>query len=611
MSAPRKSQISEKKRNPNIKKSVIFDQFDINKDHLKVEFWDTNEEKNEDVKIGESSLSLERFKNGEEQIVVLNLTEVSTITLHITPIDFPSSSDKKMLMDQESNQSLQSSSSNLIDLSSSYDNLYRSSSPSVNLSSSSSLNDSSSALNQSSSSTSYDISSSLLNQPLSSSSYSQSPSSSSQSLPKPDFNSLQMNMNYSSPSSSLQDVPSNSGLSYSIVDQPKPLIHNYQKPKYELTFYKQEDIKRDFPQLARGSYGTVYTGYVTGIKDKIVIKDMEIRDHNTINEWRKEIDMMNKTRCPYVVDVIGYSSMKNILTIIMEYMPKGSLYNLIHEKKENLSLIQRMRMARHCALGLEYLHSKEIIHRDIKSMNILVANDYSCKLTDFGTAKNMAQNMQFQLNTANSGTPLWMAPEVKHGMAYDYSADIYSLGLVLYELFEQRLPHFNQMTQSVELPSSFQSCKIVFSCINPVPKKRPTASAVVANLNNMITNVLEKVESYLMKEDKSTLDKIKNTENLTLYTYLLQMDPKEADSLISKAFGDPEGKGFPKQPQQQPQQSYSPHMQMMPQQISFQQPQPYQPNFYQQPQMIPQMFPPQMPYQMPYGQIPQFGYPPL
>jgi len=84
---------------------------------------------------------------------------------------------------------------------------------------------------------------------------------------------------------------------------------------------------------------------------------------------------------PYLVKIYGYIRTRKMLGIVLEYMEKGSLFDLLHKRKERLSQLQRVRMGRHCALGLAYLHTKNVIHRDIKSMNILVSNDYKCKIT--------------------------------------------------------------------------------------------------------------------------------------------------------------------------------------------------------------------------------------
>lgn len=318
--------------------------------------------------------------------------------------------------------------------------------------------------------------------------------------------------------------------------------------KKSLTRFEPEQIKRDMPHLSRGSFGIVYTGKVPGVKEKIVIKDMELLSVRSMEEWKKEIELMCFTKCQYTVDIIGYSTSPKLLTIVMEYMQKGSLFDVLHKRKEKLSTLQRMRMARHCALGIQRLHNCGVIHRDVKSMNILVTEDYSCKLTDFGCGKiiNDGVNSTNHLNTSNSGTPLWMAPEVKHGYVYDYAADIYSLGLVIYELFENELPVYNVATQSVQLPRAFKSQDIVLRCIAKKPQDRLKADQVVEYLNIMIDRVLKKVRMSLTKDEekavKSYTSKLKSKKDLAdkeliaLYNVLLEKDPLYVDKLIDKAF---------------------------------------------------------------------------
>eukprot|EP01122_Echinamoeba_exundans_P009577 TRINITY_DN3422_c0_g1_i1.p1 TRINITY_DN3422_c0_g1~~TRINITY_DN3422_c0_g1_i1.p1 ORF type:complete len:924 (+),score=140.10 TRINITY_DN3422_c0_g1_i1:50-2821(+) len=312
-----------------------------------------------------------------------------------------------------------------------------------------------------------------------------------------------------------------------------------------------KSIQRDFPHIAKGSFGVVFTGRVAGIPiDKVVIKDMEVHNQRNIDDWKKEIAMMARMRSPYVVEVLGYCSSGHILTIVMEFMKKGSLYDVLHQRKEPLSLLQRMRMARQCALSVAHLHSAAVIHRDIKSMNILCTEDYICKLTDFGCAKLINDRTIF--NTANSGTPLWMAPEVRAGQ-YDYSADVYSLGLVLYELFENKLPFYDQMRQCVILPKQFQSASVVLPCVAAKPSSRPTAAQVVKVLDMMIRNVVGKVRKHLPPEEEyllfngpapvspseNDLPEDLDAELKRLYTHLLSKNPVVVDQLIARVFNQP------------------------------------------------------------------------
>jgi len=245
---------------------------------------------------------------------------------------------------------------------------------------------------------------------------------------------------------------------------------------------------------------------------------------------------MNQNQSPYVVDVYGYTNDRTIVTIVMEYMAKGDLFTILHKKMEPLSVLQRLRMARHCALGLALLHQHHVIHRDVKSLNILVTEEYSCKLTDFGCAKLVNDRQMF--NTANSGTPLWMAPEVKRGQ-YTFSADIFSVGLVFYELFERKLPGWDDNRKIIILPNQFQSYSMVIPCVNTVPERRPTAGQVVKALDNMIVGIVESIKTNLPQVEQESLattteDQDLDNDLLRLYKHLLSRSPEDVDSLINK-----------------------------------------------------------------------------
>jgi len=163
-----------------------------------------------------------------------------------------------------------------------------------------------------------------------------------------------------------------------------------------LVHYKMSDIHRIHPHIARGGFGMVFKGHVPGTSETVVIKDLEIQNEKSVEDWKKEVAVMCQNRSAYIAEIYGYASENNTLTIVMEYFEFGDLFGILHKKadKHPLSLLQRMRMARHCTLGVAFLHKKNIIHRDIKSMNVLVRSDYACKLTDFGCAKLVHEQQQ-------------------------------------------------------------------------------------------------------------------------------------------------------------------------------------------------------------------------
>lgn len=325
----------------------------------------------------------------------------------------------------------------------------------------------------------------------------------------------------------------------------------YQNPKdpaskelKQLLQYNPKHIHRDFPQIARGGFGIVFKGHVPGIDEFVVIKDLEVRDQRSIDDWTKEVTVMEQTRSPYIAEIFGYSSQLNILTIVMEYFPRGDLFGVLHKKRDQnpLSMLQRMRMARHTVLGIAFLHEKNILHRDIKSMNVLVTDDYSCKITDFGCAKVAGEQ---QLHTIAAGTPLWMAPEVKVGSIYGLPADIYSLGLVLYEIFERSLPFYDQDQNCVMLPNQFQSSTLVLPCLALYPDHRPTANNVVKALDDTIKKTCSAVANILSQSDKAAVKAEYEKENhhdeveglmSETYRFLLTKPPQEVDKLINSAF---------------------------------------------------------------------------
>lgn len=145
-------------------------------------------------------------------------------------------------------------------------------------------------------------------------------------------------------------------------------------PVRPLKQFTDSQLKRD-KEIGKGAFGTVYVGEAQGLKGKVVIKDQKVRSPDSIDEWRKEVEIMQKNRSPHIAEVLGYGQTAQILTIIMEFFPHGDLFcplsfssapsyslasssstAVLHKKRVPLNFIQRMRMARHCALGIKYLH---------------------------------------------------------------------------------------------------------------------------------------------------------------------------------------------------------------------------------------------------------------
>ncbi|XP_060873154.1 serine/threonine-protein kinase 3-like [Metopolophium dirhodum] len=190
-------------------------------------------------------------------------------------------------------------------------------------------------------------------------------------------------------------------------------------------------------KLGEGSYGSVFkalhkeSGQVLAIKQVSVDTDLQ--------EIIKEISIMQQCYSPYVVKYYGSYFKNTDLWIIMEYCGAGSVYDIMRLRKKTLSEDEIATILSDTLKGLEYLHLRRKIHRDIKAGNILLNSEGHAKLADFGVARQLTDTMAKRITLI--GTPFWMAPEVILEVGYDCVADIWSLGITALEMAEGKPPY--------------------------------------------------------------------------------------------------------------------------------------------------------------------------
>ena len=192
-------------------------------------------------------------------------------------------------------------------------------------------------------------------------------------------------------------------------------------------------------KLGEGSFGIVFKGTFRG--HDVAIKRMKvIQTKDSIEEFNKELSMLDKFRSNYIVYFYGSVISSNLLSMVTEFAPHGSMTTLIRERFENEDV--KVKIIIDCAKGIEYLHRNGILHRDIKPDNFLifdvVNNDKSivnAKLTDFGSSRNINMMMTNLTFTRGIGTPKYMAPEILNKEHYKKPADIYSFAVTMYEFF--------------------------------------------------------------------------------------------------------------------------------------------------------------------------------
>lgn len=116
----------------------------------------------------------------------------------------------------------------------------------------------------------------------------------------------------------------------------------------------------------------------------------------------------------------------------MEYMEGGSLFDYLHIKGYKLTESKIVQICRHVAIAMCYLHSKDIVHCDLKSSNLLLDRYWKIKISDFGLSRIIDPNTNKQQRSTRLGTPQWMAPEVMRGEKYQPACDVYSFGMILW-----------------------------------------------------------------------------------------------------------------------------------------------------------------------------------
>lgn len=194
-------------------------------------------------------------------------------------------------------------------------------------------------------------------------------------------------------------------------------------------------------ELGRGGFGVVYKGELED-GTKIAVKRMEagVICSKQLDEFRAEIAVLSKVRHRHLVSLFGYSTECNERLLVYEYMPQGALsQHLFHWKSLNLEPLswkRRLSIALDVARGMEYLHNlahQSFIHRDLKSSNILLDDEYRAKVSDFGLVK-LAPDREKSVMTRLAGTFGYLAPEYAVTGKVSTKVDVFSFGVVLMEL---------------------------------------------------------------------------------------------------------------------------------------------------------------------------------
>ncbi|EOA32904.1 hypothetical protein CARUB_v10016229mg [Capsella rubella] len=251
-------------------------------------------------------------------------------------------------------------------------------------------------------------------------------------------------------------------------------------------------------QIGQGSCGTVYHGLWFGSDVAVKVFSKQEYSKEVIKSFGQEVSLMKRLRHPNVLLFMGAVTSPQRLCIVSEFVPRGSLFRLLQKGISKLDWRRRINMALDIARGMNYLHccSPPIIHRDLKSSNLLVDRNWTVKVADFGLSRIKYQT--YLSSKSGKGTPQWMAPEVLRNESADEKSDIYSFGVVLWELATEKIPWENLnsmqvigavgfMNQRLEIRKDIDPAwiSLVESCWQSDTKLRPTFQELMQKLKDL------------------------------------------------------------------------------------------------------------------------------
>ncbi|XP_026224767.1 raf-1 proto-oncogene, serine/threonine kinase a isoform X1 [Anabas testudineus] len=285
-------------------------------------------------------------------------------------------------------------------------------------------------------------------------------------------------------------------------------------------------------RIGSGSFGTVYKGKWHG---DVAVKILKVTDPTPeqFQAFRNEVAVLRKTRHVNILLFMGYMTKDN-LAIVTQWCEGSSLYKHIHVLETNFKMIQLIDIARQTAQGMDYLHAKNIIHRDMKSNNIFLHEGLTVKIGDFGLATVKARWSGSHQVEQPSGSILWMAPEVirmQDNNPYSFQSDVYSYGIVLFELMTGELPYSQIANRdqiifmvgrgylSPDLSKLYKNCpkamkRLVADCIKKSKDERPLFPQILSSIE-LLQHALPKINR---SASEPSLHRASHTEDINACT---------------------------------------------------------------------------------------------
>lgn len=251
-------------------------------------------------------------------------------------------------------------------------------------------------------------------------------------------------------------------------------------------------------QVGSGGFGVVFRGKFRG--EIVAIKKIHsqaLSNPASIAEFQSEVAVLCTLEHPNVLKFMGACVKPPNLMIITEFMARGTLFDVLHRSQMKVTWPMRRSMALDTAKGIRYLHDSKLLHRDLKSSNLMLDDNFKCAVGDFGLTRISSGAIAAQM-TGQCGTFQYMAPEILRSKPYSEKADVFSFGILLWELVARKLPFFGMQPMQVGIAVAQQGmrptmppkippplAKLIKACWHEDPNRRPSMAQVQELLTKM------------------------------------------------------------------------------------------------------------------------------
>uniref|UniRef100_A0AAY4DNA6 non-specific serine/threonine protein kinase n=1 Tax=Denticeps clupeoides TaxID=299321 RepID=A0AAY4DNA6_9TELE len=309
-------------------------------------------------------------------------------------------------------------------------------------------------------------------------------------------------------------------------DEKKKVHRGFRDSSYYWEVHPTEVTR--IKRIGAGSFGTVYKGKWHG---DVAIKILKVTDPTPeqLQAFKNEMQVLRKTRHVNILLFMGFMTKPNF-AIITQWCEGSSLYRHLHVTETKFDTMRRTDVARQTAQGMDYLHAKNIIHRDMKSNNIFLHEGWTVKIGDFGLATVKSRWSGSQQVEQPSGSILWMAPEVirmQDSNPYTFQSDVYGYGVVLFELMSGTLPYSNINNRdqiifmvgrgymSPDLSKLYANCpksmkRLIIDCLKFKREERPLFPQILVGIEQ-VQDLLPKIER---SASEPSLHRAVHTEDL-------------------------------------------------------------------------------------------------